>query len=337
MTKQATTAFLFMSLSLLLVVTLEAFLFEQQTLSSFSATRVALTPQQQLELTDKNHPLIDIYETSFTQPKIALAQLEQWQGKQSDLSAIEQVFSLWTRRVVAKNEPDVIQQIDADLLAIAQANQLGWLEAKLNIEQAYRDIKQGTYAQGIETVTEAIEYAESVGADFLLLEAYNTAGILYNANNQLKQSQKFFKKGADLGEKYPQSEFNARFNNNLGLLYVHSEQWQRAIEYLKQAEKLYAESQFAEPESLLIILMNQSYVYNKLNQVERSRAAYEKALKYVQGDTPDYYKIVQIKSKARLELLEGNPQQASMTAVECINALPKAKRYLPDGACTGHG
>jgi len=333
MTKQATTAFLFMSLSLLLVVTLEAFLFEKQTLSSFRNTSVALTPQQQLELTDKNHPLLAIYETSFSQPKVALEQLERWQANQSELSAIEQVFSLWTRRVANKSDPEAIKQLDAALLIIAQTHRLKWLEAKLEIERAYRDIKQGTYAQGIETVTEAIEYAESVRADFLLLEAYNTAGILYNANNQLKQSQKYFKKGVDLGEKYPKSEFNARFNNNLGLLYVHSEQWQRAIEHLKQAEKIYADSQFAEPESLLIILLNQSYVYNQLNQVELSRATYEKALKYVQSDTPDYYKIVQIKSKARLELLEGDPQQASITALACINASSINRYPKQKGIC----
>ncbi|MFM2588030.1 diguanylate cyclase [Vibrio sp. TBV020] len=321
MSNKATTAFLFMSLSLLLVVTLEAFLFEQKTLSSMNDTPPILTPQQQLQLSDKNHPLLTIFEMSFKHPAQALEQLETWQSQQKQApNTIEQVFTLWIRRVAAKNDRNTIEKIDRELRSIAQVNQLGWLEAKLNIEQAYRDIKQGTYAQGIETVAIAIDYAESIRADFLLLEAYNTAGILYNANNQLKQSQKYFQKGVELGEKYPNSEFNARFSNNLGLLYVHSEQWQRAIEYLKQAENIYATSKYAEPESLLIILMNQSYVYNQLNQVDLSRSAYEKALQYVRSDTPDYYRIVQIKSLARLQLLEGSAQEASETAMTCINS-----------------
>lgn len=320
MSNKATTVFLFMSLSLLLVVTLEAFHFEQQTISSMHDSHAALSPQQQLDRVKKNHPLLSIYDLAYQQPTHALEQLTQWQSQQQHAPAtIEQIFTLWIRRAAAKNQPETIKEIDKELRTLAETHDIHWLNAKLDVEQAYRKIKQGTYAQGIQLVTDAISYAEATRAEFLLLEAYNTAGILYNANNQLKQSQKYFMKGAELGQKYPNNEYNARFNNNLGLLYVHSEQWPRAIEYLKKAEAIYARSQFARPESLLIILMNQSYVYNQLEEVTLSRAAYEKGLQYVRDDTPDYYKIVQIKSLARLQLLEGSALQASQTAQKCIN------------------
>ena len=334
MFKKATTALVLMALSLMVVVTLEAFLFQPQKVALSSNTSNVLTPKQQLLAINAKHPLIEIYQSANLNPQQALEKLEHWRANLSrPPEVIEQVYSLWIRRIAAKREPDTLESIDSQLNKIAQAHRLSWLLAKLQIESAYRDIKRGTYTQGIETVTDAIEFAERIQAEFLLLEAYNTAGILYNANNQLKQSQKFFNKGIKLGAKYPESELNARFNNNLGLLYVHSEQWQRSLEYLTRAELLYANSKYAEPETLLVILMNQSFIYNQLGEIGKSREAFDKGLRYISEQTPEYYRVIRLKSEARLLLLEGKPEKAIDVAQQCIKVQSIDKYPKQKGIC----
>lgn len=334
MVKRTSTVFLLMPLSLLVVVTLEAFLFKPRMISQLAEKAPALSPQQQLQLIDPQHPLLSIHQLAFDDPEAAAKEIEMWQQKQpTDIQVIEQIYALGIHRVIAKNQPHRIAQIDAALTELAQENNLDWLKVKLQIESAYRDIQRGTYQNGIEKIEPAIEIAKSINADFLLLEAYNTAGILYNANNQLTLSKNSFKKGIDLGEKYPESEFNARFNNNLAVLYIHSEQWERAIEYLQRSESMYRESSFSQSESLLIALMNQSYVYNKLGQVKESREAYQKGTQYILANTSQYYKIIAIKSKSRLLLLERKPLEAAQAAQQCIQSPGIDKFPKQKGIC----
>lgn len=123
-----------------------------------------------------------------------------------------------------------------------------------------------------------------------------------------------------IAEKYPISAYNARFNNNLGLLYVHSENWQKAIEYLLAAETLYLKSDAVSSETLFVILNNQSFIYNRLGDTEQSRLAYDKSLAYLSPDSSHYYQILNLKSKARLMLLEGDALSALEVTQACISS-----------------
>ena len=334
MFKKATTALLLMSLSLLTVVTLETFLFRPQKLSTTEATAPVLAPEKQLLAIDAQHPLLAIHQLAARSPEEALVRLEQWRaGLTRPPEVIEQIFSLWVRRLAAKNEPSVLDSIDSELNKIAKVHRLSWLLAKLDIESAYKDFRRGSYPEGITKIMDAIKFVEHIRADFLLLEAYNTAGALYNSDNQLKLSQKYFIKGVEVGRKYPESEYNVRFNNNLGLLYVHSEQWERAIEYLVRAEVLGETLESIEPETKFIVLMNQSFVYNKLGKVNESREAFAKGIRYIDEHTPALYRIIRLKSETRLLLLEGQPDKALGVAIACMNAeaIDKYPRQL--GIC----
>ncbi len=334
MFKKATTALLLMSLTLLTVVTLETFLFRPQKLSTTEATAPVLAPEKQLLAIDAEHPLLAIHQMAARSPEEALVRLEQWRvGLTRPPEVIEQIFSLWVRRLAAKNEPSVLDSIDSELNKIAKVHRLSWLLAKLDIESAYKDFRRGSYPEGITKIMDAIKFVEHIRADFLLLQAYNTAGALYNSDNQLKLSQKYFIKGVEVGRKYPESEYNVRFNNNLGLLYVHSEQWERAIEYLARAEVLGETLESIEPETKFIVLMNQSFVYNKLGKVNESREAFAKGIRYIDENTPALYRIIRLKSETRLLLLEGQSDKALGVAIACMNAeaIDKYPRQL--GIC----
>lgn len=72
----------------------------------------------------------------------------------------------------------------------------------------------------------------------LLPRFYNIAGALNNATNQLVDAQRYFLDAIDIANKVGQEAYKGTIYNNLGLLYLHIESWDRALEFIKSAADL---------------------------------------------------------------------------------------------------
>ncbi|HAS61671.1 MAG TPA: diguanylate cyclase [Vibrio sp.] len=321
MLKKTTFSLLIVLLSMLIVVTVDAFLLKNSHIDS-SATLVSIpSPEKQILAIDAKHPLITILKLSNSNPQQAQQALDDWSkalARKPEL--IELIYQLWIQRNVAKSHEqwESVAQYDHALFELATQQQITWLESKLYTERALKALRQDAYHEGLVNIKKAIALAEKDQADFILLEAYNTAGILHNALNQLKQSQLYFSKGLELGSKYPNNEYNGRFNNNLGLLFVHLEQWDRATEYLLKAEQFYRTPGQLMENRLTVIYFNLSYVHIELNNVDKATEYYEKAMEYINDDTSRYLHIVSFKAKGRVDLLAGNAVDAEQSALQCL-------------------
>lgn len=331
MLKKLTFVLLTVVLSILFMVTIEAFLFQSSGPSKQAPTKNLLSPESQLQVIDPQHPLLNILKLATASPLEAKQQLLDWQALQAkDPDVIEHIYLLWIEREIANQQDDaqgaaVYQQA---LVELAQQESIHWLQAQFDLEDAVAALKSDRYADGLAKIQSTIDLAERHQAEFLLLEAYNTAGILYNASNQLKQSQRYFMQGVELGKKYPYSDFNGRFYNNLGLLYVHLEQWDKALEHLSKAEQFYLAFDEAAEKVMIVVYFNKSYVFNQLKEPSLSRQSYTKAMSYFSDDTSNYYHVLGLKAKARMELLLGNPVVAEQDAKLClgyegVDKLPK--------------
>ncbi|EGU31639.1 tetratricopeptide repeat-containing diguanylate cyclase [Vibrio scophthalmi] len=321
MLKKLTFVLLTIVLSILFMVTIESFLFQTSGQSEKAPTKPLLSPESQLLLIAPQHPLINFLHQAETKPSTAKQQLLEWQTSQTqDTAIIEQIYILWIEQEIAKqqNLGQKVRDYQQELAELAQEEGIYWLQAQLALDQAVASLKSDRYSDGLEKIELAIKLAETHQAEFLLLESYNTAGILYNASNQLKQSQRYFLQGVELGKKYPQSDFNGRFYNNLGLLYVHLELWDKALEHLTSAEQFYLNFEQTTDNVLIIIYLNKSYVYNQLQDPHLSRQSYLKAMSYFSNETPNYYSILALKAKARMELLLGNASAAEQDALQCL-------------------
>ncbi|MCK6264635.1 diguanylate cyclase [Vibrio sp. ZSDE26] len=320
---------------MLTIITIEVFLFSTKHLSS-PQTAITVGPETQLPDTPVGRELIRIgklLHQDLDKAHLSLLALEA--DEAASWSTIESIVNLLLKRQMAKQreQTSVVVSLDQQLSQLANEQDIDWLKAQLLIEQAESSVKSGEVEQGIEKIVKAIEIAERIRAEFLLLRAYNTAGALYNASNKLKASQFYFYKGLELGKKYPTNEYNGRFYNNLGLLYVHLEQWEPALEYLKQAYVIFKASDNAPNERLLVVLFNQSFIYNKLNDPINARQAFHLALSYLHDDSSDYYHILKLKVEARLLILENQYQAALDTSVQCQNH-PSISRYpKQNGIC----
>ncbi|ELE1906400.1 diguanylate cyclase [Vibrio vulnificus] len=344
MHKKLAFSLLVLLLLALSIVTWDVFV--DQDTASYPQTRSIKTlasPEEQLKTFSAHHPLLAIMPLVQIEPNKAQALLAEWEKgtkwetqHQSARADLEHIYTLLIKREIAKTQQsqERIDQLTGQLEQFASQRKIAWLSAQLIIEKAGRELKQGQFDEGLKHVELGMAMANENGADFLLLEGFNTLGILYNATNQLKRSQLAFYQGLELSERFPKSAFIGRYFNNLGLLYVHLEQWDKALDFLQRAETFYESIGVTQPNRQLVILLNQSFVYQELKQKERAKAAYHRALRYFGENTSTYYRILKLKSEARLYLLDEDFKRAIDVAVACVKLDANNTYPLQNGICT---
>ncbi|HDY7475677.1 TPA: diguanylate cyclase [Vibrio vulnificus] len=344
MHKKLAFSLLILLLLALSIVTWDVFV--DQDTASYPQTRSVKTlasPEEQLKTFSAHHPLLNIMPLVQIEPDKAQALLAEWEKgtkwetqHHSARADLEHIYTLLIKREIAKTQQsqERIDQLTGQLEQFASQRKMAWLSAQLIIEKAGRELKQGQFDEGLKHVELGMAMANENGADFLLLEGFNTLGILYNATNQLKRSQLAFYQGLELSERFPKSAFIGRYLNNLGLLYVHLEQWDKALDFLQRAETFYESIGVTQPNRQLVILLNQSFVYQQLKQKEQAKAAYDRALRYFGENTSTYYRILKLKSEARLYLLDEEFERAIDVAIACVKLDANNTYPLQNGICT---
>ncbi|HDY7511552.1 TPA: diguanylate cyclase [Vibrio vulnificus] len=344
MHKKLAFSLLILLLLALSIVTWDVFV--DQDTASYPQTRSVKTlasPEEQLKTFSAHHPLLAIMPLVQLEPDKAQALLADWEKgtkwetqHHSARADLEHIYTLLIKREIAKTQQsqERIDQLTGQLEQFASQRKMAWLSAQLIIEKAGRELKQGQFDEGLKHVELGMAMANENGADFLLLEGFNTLGILYNATNQLKRSQLAFYQGLELSERFPKSAFIGRYLNNLGLLYVHLEQWDKALDFLQRAETFYESIGVTQPNRQLVILLNQSFVYQQLKQKEQAKAAYDRALRYFGENTSTYYRILKLKSEARLYLLDEEFERAIDVAIACVKLDANNTYPLQNGICT---
>ncbi|HDY8137551.1 TPA: diguanylate cyclase [Vibrio vulnificus] len=344
MHKKLVFSLLIVLLLALSIVTWDVFV--GQDAASSTQTRSVKTlasPEEQLKTFSAHHPLLAIMPLVQLEPDKAQALLAEWEKgtkwetqHHSARADLEHIYTLLIKREIAKTQQsqERVDQLTGQLEQFASQRKMAWLNAQLIIEKAGRELKQGQFDEGLKHIELGMAMANENGADFLLLEGFNTLGILYNATNQLKRSQLAFYQGLELSERFPNNAFIGRYLNNLGLLYVHLEQWDKALDFLQRAETFYEANGVTQPNRQLVILLNQSFVYQQLKQKDQAKAAYDRALRYFGENTSTYYRILKLKSEARLYLLDEEFERAIDVAIACVKLDAKNTYPLQNGICT---
>ncbi|HFQ5377338.1 TPA: diguanylate cyclase [Vibrio vulnificus] len=344
MHKKLAFSLLIVLLLALSIVTWDVFV-GQDTASSTQtrSVKTLASPEEQLKTISAHHPLLAIMPLVQLEPDKAQALLAEWEKgtkwetqHHSTRADLEHIYTMLIKREIAKiqQSKERVDQLTGQLEQFASQRKIAWLNAQLIIEKAGRELKQGQFDEGLKHVELGMAMANENGADFLLLEGFNTLGILYNATNQLKRSQLAFYQGLELSERFPNNAFIGRYLNNLGLLYVHLEQWDKALDFLQRAETFYEAIGVTQPNRQLVILLNQSFVYQQLKQKDQAKAAYDRALRYFGENTSTYYRILKLKSEARLYLLDEEFERAIDVAIACVKLDAKNTYPLQNGICT---
>ncbi|MEZ9895599.1 GGDEF domain-containing protein, partial [Vibrio lentus] len=234
--------------SFLLVVTMSAVLglyllypLQDDDLSHTQSTNTAAyTPENELSKSAYGLQLIKLLELSRGDPLLAQQKLaELTDTSPTEPSAIYQAYRLMILSNVAHHQQDTeavmrnVQQLEE----LADHKDLLWLKAQSLVELSIENLKEGELAASEVQIRAAIDIAESIRYEELLVKAYNTAGAINNVRNDLQDAQYFFHQGIQLGKKYPKHIYNSKLMSNMALLYIYLEDWPKALKIIEKAKK----------------------------------------------------------------------------------------------------
>ncbi|UQV20015.1 tetratricopeptide repeat-containing diguanylate cyclase [Vibrio sp. J383] len=296
----------------------------------------AFSPEKELSLTRYGTELIDILQLSRGDPQLASQKLKSLKerGPNQD-KAIYRAYELMISSNLSQHELDTeaVAIYVRKIKALAQAEDLAWLKAQSLVELSIEYISKGELAESELQIRAAIDIAESIHYEELLIKAYNTAGAINNIRNDFPEAQYFFHKGLDLGKKYPGHIYNSKLVSNMALLYIYLEDWPKALKLMKRAKKLYYKSGLLEASTIGVLHVNESFAYLRSGDLVKGREAYQSATKLNGDNVSERYKIILLKAESDVLLAERNFESARQVANLCLR-YPRVDKYtLQMGQC----
>ncbi|MGR5275794.1 diguanylate cyclase domain-containing protein [Vibrio rotiferianus] len=288
-----------------------------------------LDPEELLAKSPVGQVLLDVSELTYVDSKRAQEVLAA--VGMPFTTDLEKSFALYLqyRLARANDAPIRAQSYRQQLQDITQSSEQPWLEALLLADSAMDHTLHGRNELGITEIQLAIKIAERDRLHSLLPKLYNIAGALSNATNQLVDAQRYFLDGLNIANQINQEAYKGTIYNNLGLLYLHIDSWDRALEFIQKAQQVYLarHARGDKAKGLQVMYLNEAHIYNRQGKVDLARQAYEKSKKYYKPTSTNLrYHLIQLKGKADLLLLEENYTDALKATQQCVT-LPSAADY----------
>ncbi|CAH1573443.1 tetratricopeptide repeat-containing diguanylate cyclase [Vibrio rotiferianus] len=288
-----------------------------------------LDPEELLAKSPVGQVLLDVSELTYVDSKRAQEVLAA--VGMPFTTDLEKSFALYLqyRLARANDEPIRAQSYRQQLQDITQSSEQPWLEALLLADSAMDHTLHGRNELGITEIQLAIKIAERDRLHSLLPKLYNIAGALSNATNQLVDAQRYFLDGLNIANQINQEAYKGTIYNNLGLLYLHIDSWDRALEFIQKAQQVYLarHARGDKAKGLQVMYLNEAHIYNRQGKVDLARQAYEESKKYYKPTSTNLrYHLIQLKGKSDLLLLEENYTEALKATQQCVT-LPSAADY----------
>ena len=295
-----------------------------------------LDPEELLAKSPVGQVLLDVSELTYVDSKRAQEVLAA--VGMPFTTDLEKSFALYLqyRLARANDEPIRAQSYRQQLQDITQSSEQPWLEALLLADSAMDHTLHGRNELGITEIQLAIKIAERDRLHSLLPKLYNIAGALSNATNQLVDAQRYFLDGLNIANQINQEAYKGTIYNNLGLLYLHIDSWDRALEFIQKAQQVYLarHARGDKAKGLQVMYLNEAHIYNRQGKVDLARQAYEESKKYYKPTSTNLrYHLIQLKGKADLLLLEENYTDALKATQQCVTLSSAADYPVEYGQC----
>lgn len=337
MRKRALYITAFLGLSFLSILTAYVVLFEP-AIKDLTGTQITVfRPENELKDTQNGRDILRIRKTLDTSTLETEQALQAFDAKtKPSLTPTEAAFRLFTLRSLAKDKKEyqLAKEYTQKLNQLSEQEDLTWLTLVMMIDESTNLARRGEIQQGTKLINQAIRLATERHILYLLPKAHNTAGFLSNADNQLMDAQRHFMLGIDVSKRIGDEKLLGTFYNNLGLLYLHIENWEKALEFMGKARTVAPQRSRERNGLLQLIHLNEAYVYYKLNNAEKLRESYDASLKYYDEKTANpRRKILQIKGETLLHLSSKQYLKTVETSSRCLAAPEIFELPIQQGQC----
>lgn len=211
------------------------------------------------------------------------------------------------------------------LLGKAQAQesekQLDSLEAKF--DKALFAFEDYDYVTALKEVIDIIEIAEESENVFYTFKGYNLMGYIQNASKDIPKSIAFQEKALAVARKSGADSLISWALNDLGNIYSETAQYEKGIEYYKNALEINRKSNVKEEEDL-IPLMNIGWTYLDHNDHDKAYPYISKARSYTKSTKQPLLLIENLNILfGRYYLLNGNYNIAEKELNEALEVAEK--------------
>ncbi|KJY79798.1 tetratricopeptide repeat-containing diguanylate cyclase [Vibrio nigripulchritudo] len=324
-------------LVILSVLTAYVVLFEPSIKDIRGAQVKAFNPEDTLANTENGREILRIRKLLDASPKDAQAEMVAFdKNSKATLTPTENAYRLFTLRSIAsdKNEPEVANEYTQKLYQLAETEDLPWLTLVMMIDKSTNLARKGEIQDATKLINEAIKYGTERHILYLLPKAHNTAGFLSNADNQLMDAQRHFLLGIQVSKRIGDDKLLGTFYNNLGLLYLHIEKWDKALDFMEKARKAPTPPGRDLNSLHQVIHLNEAYIYYQLNNLEKLRESFEAASRYYDEKTSrPRHNILQIKGETLLYIANKQYDKTIEAAERCLDAPKIFELPIQQGQC----
>jgi len=185
------------------------------------------------------------------------------------------------------------------------------------------NIHLGTYAEALDNLLKAVKLAEKLNDARLQIQALNNLGVLYIRMEDYQKALTFLQQGADLTPNFEHEK--ADLYNNICLAFLHSGKYNQALTHGQKAIALQEQSRDC---------ISLSKAYNTTGQVYAAMGHSMEALNYFHHSLSQCETEQDIRGTARSHYLIGSLLYRQGETDEALKNLHLALRYAEQGNST---
>ncbi|NOH78408.1 GGDEF domain-containing protein [Vibrio sp. RE86] len=261
--------------------------------------------------------LLEFYYASLCRP--GTIQIDQIEERNSD-SAQALALYYFGRLNLQKYQGIQIDN-PPDLVKLGQSNNIDWIVAEAKLLKAIKLIDNDQLLEGELLMHEVIPLARGIGYQRLLARTYRWLGNVAIQRSDLKASLNYYKTAFEIVTEID-DQFQATMTlNNIGTVYMESEEWQRAQDYVDKAIKLYQSNHFDNSLFEAILYANSSAISFATNHHAQAKQYMYQALEEAEKTGSTRIKTATLSNISQLYSTVGRPVEALAMANKCLNQL----------------
>lgn len=205
-----------------------------------------------------------------------------------------------------------------DLVKLGQENNIDWIVAEAKLLRAIKLIDDDQLLEGELLLHEVLPISRGIGYQRLLSRTYRWLGNVAIQRSDLKSSLNYYKTALEIVAE-TQDQFQATMTlNNISTVYMDSEEWEQARDYVQRALKLYQSNQFDNSLFESILYANSSAVYFAIGDHQRAKKDMNIALEEADKTGSMRLKTATLANISQLYSTVGRPVEALKMANQCL-------------------
>ena len=215
-----------------------------------------------------------------------------------------------------------------NLVALGEQVEMPWIVAEAKLNRAIDLIDSDLLLEGQVLLHEVVSIANGIGYKRLAGRAYRWLGNAKIQRSDIISSLRYYKKAFSLVTEVGDSFQSTMTLNNIATVYMQSEDWESARDYVERALKLYHSHNYGNSLFEAVMNSNASTIYFALNDVDKAKQFMALAQKEAEKTGSKKVKYTTLSNLSQLLSGVGQADEALAIGQQCL-ALDTDGKDLP--------